>query len=52
MLRRANLYEVELEHDPEPEGYGAGYRRVGPLVEAEETNLNVILLEPGQAVCP
>jgi len=52
MLRRANLYDVELEHDSEPEGYGAGYRRVGPLVEAEETNLNVILLEPGQAVCP
>jgi len=52
MLRRANLYDVELEHDPEPEGYGAAYRRIGPLVEAEETNLNVILLEPGQAVCP
>ena len=52
MLRRANLYNVELEHDPEPEGYGAASRRIGPLVEAEETNLNVILLEPGQAVCP
>ena len=52
MLRRANLYDVELEHDPEPEGYGAGYRRIGPLVESEDTNLNVILLEPGQAVCP
>jgi uncharacterized cupin superfamily protein len=52
MLRRANLYDIELEHDAEPEGYGAGYRRIGPLVEAEETNLNVILLEPGQAVCP
>jgi hypothetical protein len=23
MLRRANLYDVELEHDSEPEGYGA-----------------------------
>ena len=52
MLRRANLYNIELEHDPEPEGYGAGYRRIGPLVEAAETNLNLILLEPGQAVCP
>lgn len=52
MLRRANLYEVELEYDSEPDGYGAGYRRIGQLVESEETNLNVILLEPGQAVCP
>ena len=52
MLRRANLHDVELEYDSEPEGYGAGYRRIGPLVESEETNLNVILLEPGQAVCP
>jgi uncharacterized cupin superfamily protein len=52
MLRRVNLYDVELEHDEEPEGYGAGYSRIGPLVEARETNLNVILLEAGQAVCP
>ena len=52
MLRRANLYEVELGHDEEPAGYGAGYQRIGPLVEAEETNLNLIALEPGQAVCP
>jgi uncharacterized cupin superfamily protein len=52
MLRRANLYDIELERDPEPAGYGAGYRRIGPLVQAEETNLNLVVLEPGQAVCP
>ena len=52
MLRRANLHDVELDYDPEPEGYGAGYRRIGELVEAQETNLNVILLSPRQAVCP
>jgi uncharacterized cupin superfamily protein len=52
MLRRANLYELELEYDSEPPGYGAGYRRIAPLVDAEETNLNVMLLDPGQAVCP
>ena len=51
-MRRANLYEVELEYDAEPDGYGAGYRRIGKLVESEETSLNVIVLEPGQAVCP
>jgi uncharacterized cupin superfamily protein len=52
MLRRVNLYDVELEHDDEPHGYGAEYRRIGPFVESHETNLNVILLEAGQAVCP
>jgi uncharacterized cupin superfamily protein len=52
MLRRANLYEVELQYDAEPEGYGAGYRRIGPLVQAAETNLNLVVLELGQAVCP
>jgi len=52
MLKRANLYDAELEYDDEPAGYGAGYRRIGPLVDSTETNLNVCLLEPGQAVCP
>jgi hypothetical protein len=39
MLRRVNRYDVELEYDEEPQGYGAGFRRIGPLVEADETNL-------------
>jgi uncharacterized cupin superfamily protein len=52
MLRRANLYEVELDRDDEPKGYGAGYRRIGALVGAEEVNLNLTALEPGQSVCP
>jgi uncharacterized cupin superfamily protein len=52
MLRRVNLYDAELEHDEEPPGYGAAYRRIGPLVEADETNLNLIVLEAGQSVCP
>jgi uncharacterized cupin superfamily protein len=52
MLRRVNLYEVELEQDDEPEGYGAGYRRIGALLGAEEMNLNIVALERGQSVCP
>jgi uncharacterized cupin superfamily protein len=52
MLRRANLYDIELEHDDEPAGYGAGYRRIGPLVDADEINFTLIVLEAGQAVCP
>ena len=51
-LKRTNLNDVGLEYDEEPEGYGAGYRRIAPLVGAEETNLNVVELAPGQAVCP
>lgn len=51
-MKRANLYDVELEYDEEPEGYGSGYRRIGPLVGAEELNLNVVELGPGEAVCP
>lgn len=52
VLRRVNLYDIELEYDEEPRGYGSGYRRIGPLVQADETNLNLIVLEAGQAVCP
>jgi uncharacterized cupin superfamily protein len=52
MPRRVNLYGIELERDDEPDGYGAGYRRIGELVQAEEVNMTVIALEPGQSVCP
>ncbi len=52
MLRRVNLYDIELDHDEEPPGYGAGYRRIGPLLDADETNFTLIVLEAGQAVCP
>jgi hypothetical protein len=48
----ASLYDVELEYDEQPKGYGAGYRRIGPLVDADEINLNVVELAPGHAVCP
>jgi uncharacterized cupin superfamily protein len=52
-MKRANLYDIELEFDDdEPEGYRGGFRRIGPLLDADEVNLNVVLLEPDQAVCP
>jgi uncharacterized cupin superfamily protein len=41
-----------LHYDEEPEGYGGGYRRISPLVGAHDVNLNIAVLEPGQAVCP
>jgi uncharacterized cupin superfamily protein len=50
-VKRANLYDIELEYDDdEPEGYRGGFRRIGPLVDADEVNLNVVLLEAGQVV--
>jgi uncharacterized cupin superfamily protein len=51
-VRRANLFDVELSYDEEPEGYGSGYRRIRSLVGARDVNLTVIALEPGQATCP
>src|ERR687888_154787 len=51
-MKRANLYDVELQYDEEPEGYGAGYRRIAPLVDADEIAFNVVVLEQAQAVCP
>jgi uncharacterized cupin superfamily protein len=52
-VKRANLYDIELEYDDdEPEGYRGGFSRIGPLVDADEVNLNVVVLEAGQAVAP
>lgn len=51
-MNRVNLYDLELGYDEEPEGYGAGYRRVAPLVGGEETSFNLVVLASGQAVCP
>ena len=49
-MNRVNLYDLELDYDEEPEGYGAGYRRVAPLVGGEETSFNLVVLASGQAV--
>jgi hypothetical protein len=38
-VRRANLFDVELSYDEEPEGYGSGYRRIRSLVGARDVNL-------------
>ena len=51
-MKRANLYDVDLDYDEEPEGYGAGYRRIAPLVGADEINLTVVELATGQSLCP
>ena len=49
----ANLFEVELSKDADdPDGYGAWYARVGPLVGASALGLSVYELPPGQSICP
>lgn len=48
-----NLFDVEVTHDADdPAGYGTGYVRVGPLVEAKQLGLTVYELPPGQSICP
>jgi uncharacterized cupin superfamily protein len=48
-----NLFDVELtEDDDDPRGYHVLYKRIGPLVGAEQLGLSVYELPPGQSVCP
>jgi uncharacterized cupin superfamily protein len=48
-----NLFDVELtEDDGDPDGYHALYRRIGPLIGAEQLGLSVYELPPGQSICP
>lgn len=48
-----NLFDLELQHDEDdPPGYGADYKRVGPLVGGSLLGLSVYQLPPGQGICP
>jgi uncharacterized cupin superfamily protein len=48
-----NLFDVELTaDDDDPVGYNAHYRRIGPLIGAEQLGLSVYELPPGQSICP
>jgi uncharacterized cupin superfamily protein len=48
-----NLFDVELQWvEDDPEGYHAGYARIGPLVGAEQLVWKVYELPPGNSVCP
>jgi uncharacterized cupin superfamily protein len=48
-----NLFDAEVTYDEgDPEGYNAGYLRVGPLVGASKLGLSVYELAPGQSICP
>jgi uncharacterized cupin superfamily protein len=48
-----NLFDVEPAWDEgDPEGYNAGYVRVGPLIGAKDLGLSVYELPPGESICP
>jgi uncharacterized cupin superfamily protein len=48
-----NLFDVELtEDDDDPAGYHVLYKRIGPLIGAEQLGLSVYELPPGQSICP
>lgn len=48
-----NLFDVELtEDDDDPDGYHVLYKKIGPLIGAEQLGLSVYELRPGQSICP
>jgi uncharacterized cupin superfamily protein len=48
-----NLYDGPVEWDADdPEGYGCGYRRIGPLLGAEQMGATLYELEQGNSNCP
>jgi uncharacterized cupin superfamily protein len=48
-----DLFSVELQWDEgDPPGYNVGYKRVGPLLGAQQLGLSVYELPPGNSVCP
>jgi uncharacterized cupin superfamily protein len=48
-----NLFDVELtDDDDDPAGYHVLYKRIGPLIGAEQLGLSVYELPPGQSICP
>jgi uncharacterized cupin superfamily protein len=52
-VSRVNLQTVELRYDEDdPEGYHAGYVRLGPLIGAAMLGATLYELPPGQANCP
>jgi uncharacterized cupin superfamily protein len=48
-----NLFTLELQWDEDDaQGYQLAYKRVGPLVGAQQLGLSVYELPPGNSICP
>jgi uncharacterized cupin superfamily protein len=52
-MSKLNLADLAFEYDDtDPDGFGAGVKRLGRLLGATTTSTNVYELPPGQALCP
>jgi uncharacterized cupin superfamily protein len=52
-VQRINIHAVELAYDEDdPDGYHAGYARLGSLVGASMLGATLYELPPGQSNCP
>jgi uncharacterized cupin superfamily protein len=52
-VRRYNVNDAEFQYDEgDPEGYNAGYARIGPLINAAMLGATVYELRAGQSICP
>jgi uncharacterized cupin superfamily protein len=52
-VQRVNLFTVEAGYDEgDPEGYNAGYKRLGPELGASMLGGTVYELPPAQSICP
>jgi uncharacterized cupin superfamily protein len=52
-MERVKLSSVEVGHDADdPQGYEAGYVRLGPIIGAAAMGATIYELGPGQSNCP
>jgi uncharacterized cupin superfamily protein len=52
-MKRFNLFAAELAHDADdPDGYHAGYAKLGPPIGADMLAGTIYELPPGQSNCP
>jgi uncharacterized cupin superfamily protein len=52
-MKPLNIFEAEFEHDADdPEGYSAGYVKLGPAIGAKTMAGTIYDLAPGNSNCP
>ena len=52
-VKRVNVFSIEAQYDEgDPEGYNAGYKRLGPEIGAARMGATIYELRAGQSICP
>src|SRR2546423_4283603 len=52
-VQRVNVFSIEAQYDEgDPEGYNAGYKRLGPEIGAARMGATIYELRTGQSICP